>query len=372
MTLAGTAAFGRTAGDALMLAIANDRDAARSDAEFGVFGKPGHVVAGAQGIAFVHGRTAEAFSWDDVTSITERRRSVIVRAETIRHAVVPTKNGGSEVKRSAEKYEFAFRLVLDDVVEPQLSTTFARVLDEMRTRAFSVHGTAWHEHQNALERIQGEFSDQDDQVLPIAAGGLLLAIGAMSTILVAGLVNAASARAVPAGAFAIGDRIGAADPRAIIAAFAFAALVTSYVLQLALGRHALVWARGAARGWHKTGARAPHFVVRQLGRALLARSSAAAIVLLALLTFWPNIAATVLVDQSGVRNEVLLPFISLDEPWRDAVELTRVDASSSADHPGVHIRFADGRDVATYRHELGGGTEGQFFEYAKRWWAAAH
>ncbi|HYK96969.1 MAG TPA: PH domain-containing protein [Candidatus Acidoferrales bacterium] len=352
-----------------MLEIANAPDAARSDAELGVFRKAVHVVASPRGIAFVYGQRAEAFEWDDIRSIDVRRRSVIVRAEAIRHAVVQTK-AGTEVRRSAERFVFPFRLALDDVVEPSLSDVFARVLEEMRTRAFSVHGTAWHEYQNAMERIQGEFADQDDQVLPIAAAGLLLAFGLMGTILVAALVNAASARAVPPGAFAIGDRIGALDPRSIIAGFAFASLLAGWVLRLALGRHALVWARGVARGWHRTGSRATDVAVRQLGRTLLGTSSAAAILLLAFLTFWPNIAATTLVDPSGVRNEVLLPFVSVDESWRNVVELSRVDASSSLDRPGVRIRFADGREVATYRHELGGGSEGQLFELANRWWAA--
>ena len=104
MTLAGTAALRRTGGgDALMLAIANDPDAARSDAELGVFGKAVHVVASPRGIAFVHGQRAEAFEWDDVRTITVRRRSVVVRAEAIRHAVMPTKTG-TEVRRTAEKF----------------------------------------------------------------------------------------------------------------------------------------------------------------------------------------------------------------------------------------------------------------------------
>ena len=370
MTLVGAATLRGKTGDALMLAIANDLDAARTDAELGVFGKPVHVIASPRGIAFAHGQNAEAFEWDDVRSIEVRRRSVVVRAEAIRHAVVQTKTG-TEVRRSAEKYVFSFRLVVDDVVEPSLSDTFTRVLEDMRTRAFSTHGTAWHEHQNALERIQGEFSDQDDHILPLAAGGLLVAFGLMATVLVAALVNAASARAVPAGAFAIGDRIGALDPRSIVAGFAVGSLLTSSVLRLALGRHAMVWARGVARGWHRRGQGAMRLAVRQLGRALLDNSSAAAIVLLALLTFWPNIAATTLVDASGVRNEVLLPFISVDESWRNVTEITRVAPSSSFDRPGVHIRFADGREVSTYRHELGGGTEGQLFELAKKWWASS-
>src|SRR5262245_4605844 len=119
MTLVGAAALRGSTGDALMLAIANDQDAARSDAELGVFGKPVHVIAAPRGIAFVHGENAEAFEWDDVRWISLRRHSVIVRAEAIRHAVVTTKTG-TEVRRTAEKFTFAFRLVLDDVVEPSL------------------------------------------------------------------------------------------------------------------------------------------------------------------------------------------------------------------------------------------------------------
>lgn len=338
------------AGDALMLAIASDRGAARTDAALGVFGIPLHVVAGAQGIAFTHGREAQAYRWEDVKQVGSRRRSVYVQ--------VPHKT-------------LTFRLVIDDVVEPTLSVFFAKVLEELRTKQFSRSGTAWHEYQNAIERVEGEFSDQDDRVPQYAAGGLLVAIGAMSAILVAAMVNAASARAVPAGAFAIGDRIGWTDPRTLIAGFALSALISSWVFRFALGHEALVWARGVARGWHRSTSRVWHLAVRQLGRTFLATSSAAAIVLLATAAFWPTIAQTVLVDQSGVHNEVLLPFVSLDESWRNAVEVTRVDPQSPQDRPGVRIRFADGRAIETSSHMLGGGTETQLFDLAMSWWQAA-
>lgn len=333
-----------------MLAIASDRAGARTDAALGVFGRPVHVVAGAQGIAFTHAREAEAFAWDDVKKIDVRRRSVVVKVDG---------------------RTFVFRLVIDDVVEPTLSAPFAAILEELRAHKFSRSGTAWHEYQNAHERIEGEFADEDDRVPQLAAAGLLLAIGAMSTILVAAMVNAAAARAVPPGAFSIGDRIAATDPRAMLAAFAFSAIMTSYVLRFALGREALVWARGVARGWHKGGSRIWHLAVRQLARVLLATSTAAAVVLLALLTFWPSIATTVLIDATGVRNEVLLPFVSLDESWADATAITRVDPTTPGDRPGVRITFADGRVVATTEHYLGGGTEGQLFELAKTWWKRA-
>lgn len=369
MTMAGAVALGGSA-DALMLSLANDRDAARTDAELGVLGKPVHVIAGTAGVAFLHGRSASAYEWDDVLGVAVRHGSVVVRTESVRHAVVPTKHG-TEVRRTAETKSRSFRLVVDDVVEPGLSETFARVLEDLRTRRFSTHGTSWHEYQNAIERIQGEFADQDDRVLPIAAAGLWIALGLMGTFLVAAMMNSASARAIPAGAFALSTRIGPLDPRSLVAAFAFSAVVTTAVLRLALGRHALVWARGAARGWHQTGARLWHPVIRQLGRLLLDSSSAAAILLLALLTFWPNIASTVLIDAQGVRNEVLLPFISIEEGWRDVVQISRVDAADPADRPGVHIRFADGREVTTYGSDLGGGTEGQLFQLATRWREAA-
>lgn len=333
-----------------MLAIASDRAAARTDAAFGVFGRPLHVVAGAQGVAFTHARDAEAYAWDDVKKIGVSRRSVVV---------------------DADGRTFVFRLVIDDVVEPSLSAPFAAILEELRAHKFSRSGTAWHEYQNALERIEGEFADEDDRVPQYAAGGLLLAIGAMSTILVAAMVNAAAARAVPPGAFSIGERIAATDPRAILAAFAFSAIVTSYVLRFALGQEALVWARGVARGWHKGGSRIWHMVIRQVARTLLATSTAAAVVLLALLTFWPSIATTVLIDASGVRNEVLLPFVSLDESWSNVVSITRVDPVNQGDRPGVKITFASGRAVATTEHFLGGGTETQLFELASGWWQKA-
>src|SRR5438445_2294597 len=122
-----SAAPGTAAAEALMLAIASDRAAARTDAALGVFGKPLHVVAGTTGIAFTHGREAEAYAWEDVGAIDVRRRSVVVRV----------------ADRS-----FVFRLVIDDVVEPTLSVFFAPILEDLRQRKFSRNGTAWHEYQN--------------------------------------------------------------------------------------------------------------------------------------------------------------------------------------------------------------------------------
>jgi hypothetical protein len=234
-----------------------------------------------------------------------------------------------------------------------------------------VHSTSWHEHQNALDRARGEFSDQDDTVLPMAAAGLWLAIGLMLIFIIAAMVNAAAARAVPPATFTLGHRIGPLDPRTIVAAFALSALAAVGVLRFALGSHAGTWARGAARGWHHGGGRIERGAIRQLGRLMLASSSAAAVALLAFLMYWPNIASTVLIDKDGVRNEVLLPFISIDEHWRDALEISRVPAADPKDRPGVRIRFADGTEVTTLGQDLGGGTEGQLFEVASNWRKAA-
>ena len=133
-----------------MLEIASDRAGARTDAALGVFGKPLHVVAGTRGIAFTHGREAEAYSWDEVRSIEVRRRSVRI---------------------AVADRSYVFRLVIDDVVEPTLSGVFASILEELRAHKFSRNGTAWHEYQNAIERIEGEFADEDDRIPQFAAAG---------------------------------------------------------------------------------------------------------------------------------------------------------------------------------------------------------
>ncbi|MEK7862680.1 MAG: hypothetical protein AAB295_05380, partial [Chloroflexota bacterium] len=109
-------------------------------------------------------------------------------------------------------------------------------------------------------------------------------------------------------------------------------------------------------------------VIRALGRLVLASSSSAAIVLLALLSFWPNIAATVLIDRQGIRNEVLLPFISLEQPWRAVTDIAQTGA---APREVVRFRFADGRELSTDGLALGGGTPSQLLDVSTAWRAAA-
>lgn len=369
--MAGTVAIGSGLTDELALAIVNDGAAARSDAHAGTFGRPVHVVASPSGLAFLNGRAASAYRWEDLREVALRRRSIVVSTESLREIAV-VKKGYRGVRRFVERKTRRFRLVVDEVEEESLSAAFVAVLSEMRAGTFSFNTTAWHEYQNAIERLEHEFAYQDDHVLPVAAGGLWLALGVVSAIVVSIAMNVAAARSVPPGAFTLSHRIVAFDPRSVVAGLAMSALLTSVVLRLGLGRQATVWIRGAARGWHRDPVRARGWAVRQIGRVLLSSPSAAGVLLLALLAFWPSVATTVLIDQHGVRDEVLLPFVSLDEPWRNVMQIERVPtADDPNDRAGVRIRFVDGRTVSTVGNDLGGGTEGQFYDVATRWWKAA-
>jgi hypothetical protein len=350
MALAGTAALSG-ANDQLALSIVNDR-AARSDAREGVWGKRVHVAAAPAGIAFVGERITNAYSWDEVKAIKVRRGSVVVKLTT-----------GPQRTR-------VFRLVVDDVEEKALSKTYARVLEEMRAGTFAFNGSAWFEHQNAVDRLRPDFSDQDDHMLPGVAMGMWAALGLVLSVIIALALNAAQARAVPAGAFSVGHRASAIDPRVVIAAFAASSLLTTLILRLALGPQYAVWARGVARGWQERGSRVWRLAVRQLGRILLATSSSAIVMLLALLAFWPNVAATALISAEGVQHEILLPFISLDERWTGVSEITLVDASDLRDR-SVRFRFTDGRELVAEPEQIGGGTPTQLYNVTTSWRKAA-
>lgn len=352
MTLVATAAA-RQLLDDLALAIVRDPDAVRSDAREGVFARPVHLAASSMGLAIVGQRTAEVFRWREVRRIRLRRHSIVIDAGTTR-----------PVTRS-------LRLVVDDVEEPALSDTFSRVLQEMSGGMFRRDGSAWHEYQNAHDLLRPQFTDQDDHLLPVTAFGLWLAIGLVACVVIAVAVASAHARAIPPQTFTIGHRVTAIDPRNIAAAFAASALLTALSLRLALGPQAAVWMRGVARGWQERGSRTWRAVIRLLARALLAQSSSAAVLLLALLAFWPNIAGTVLVNAQGVRHEVLLPFISVEERWTDTLEIAGLDPDGAGSPRAVLIRFRDGRAISTDGADLGGGTPAQLFEYATRWRAAA-
>jgi hypothetical protein len=363
--LGSVAIAGDGASDDLARSILEHASAISVPARVGVPAKDTRLALAPAGLAMLQGSRSSAYRWSEVRGIEVVRGAVVVRTEAEREKLVRTR-GTTDVKTYTEKKRTAMRLVVDGVEEPSLAVMLGRVLEDMRTTKFSFKGTSWIEYQNALDRLRATFNEQDDAILPAAAIGLWAAVGLMAMFLVPVGLNGASARAVPPGVFAITDPLGAFDPRSVIAGFALSAMVATVVLRFALGPSAEVWARGAARGWALTHSAAPvRFIMRQMGRLLLGTTSAAVIVLLALLTFWPNIAAGVLVDSSGVRNEVLLPFISLDEPWSRAADIVREPDG------GVTIRFADGRVATTVGHDLGGGTKTQFFEYTTTWWKAA-
>ena len=366
MAVVGSVAVsGSGVSDERARSILEHASAVRVHARVGVPAKAAEVALAPAGLALLVGKKAEAYTWAEVRRVDVRRGAIVVQTEAERDRIV-TRKDRTEVKTYTEKRKHALRVSVDGVVEPALAMMLARVLEDMRTTKFSFRGTSWIEYQNALDHLRSTFNDQDDAVLPAAAIGLWLAVGLMSMFLVPVSLNGASRGAVPSGVFAISDPLGALDPRSVIAGFALAALVATAVLRLALGPSAAVWARGAARGWaRQASGPAARFALRQMGRMLQAPSSAAVIFLLAVLAFWPNIAATVLVDQNRVRNEVLLPFISLDEPWQRVADITK-----EADG-GVSIHFADGRMATTEGHELGGGTKSQFFDRTSAWWKAA-
>jgi hypothetical protein len=366
MAMIGTVMVGGPgAPDELLRSIDDYASAIRVDARVGVPARPARLTLAPAGLAVTLPKQSDAYQWSEVRAVNVRRGAIVVHTEAPRERAVKLRDGGVRITPYTEKRMRAMRVVIDGVAEPSLVPAFARILEDMRTGKFSYNGTSWIEYQNAHDHLKTEFDHQDDAVLPAAAAGLWLAVGLLATTLIPVAVNAANARAVPAGAFAITDRLGALDPRSIIAGFALSALVAAVVLRLAMGGVWPLWARGAARGWaRRDSRRLVRLGVRQLGRILLASSSSAVIVLLALLSFWPNVAATVLVGPGGVRNEVLLPFISLDERWSAAVDVTREPA-------GVTIRFADGRAASTIGRELGGGNEVQLVELTAAWRKAA-
>lgn len=320
--------------------IAGHRSAVRMEARLGPFANPGRVTLGPAGMTFVERKAIVAFQWSEIAAVRARRGAVEVRIAGPHRRLI------------------RFVPVVEGVREPTLIPSFVRVVEDMRASRFSFNGTSWHEHQNAIERLRPEFTDQDEPVIATAAVGLWLSLGVALVFLIPVALNVAEVRALPAGAFVLRDRIGPLDPRTLVSAFALSALAAMLVLRLALGHQALVWARGAARGW-KHGARRTRLAFQLFARMLLGTSSAAVLALLALLTFWPNAAATVLIDANGVRNAVLLPFISIDERW--------AGGSVVPDDDGVLIRFPDGRAVGTAGRELGGGTPEQLLTLAQRW-----
>ena len=362
--LEGIATAGTAAVDELARSITEHPSAVRLDAQVGVPAKQMRISLAPAGIAFQRGKRVDAYAWSEVRSVKVRRGTVLVGTEAARERVAQ-KKGATTIHPYTERRTRGIRVVVDGLAESSIAAPFARVLEEMRGGTFSYQGTSWIAYVNSLDALRTDFEAHDDPSIPATAASLWLAVGLVAALVIPVGVNAATLRSVPAGSFALWDPLGALDPRGVIAAFAFSALIAGLGLRLALGRGAVIWGHGAARGWARPDSgRLKRLAVRQLARMVMAPASAAVIVLLALVTFWPNVAATVLVGPSGVRNTVLVPFVSVEEPWRSAVEITRQSS-------GTAIRFADGRVLSTAGHDLGGGTQQQFFDKTTEWRTAA-
>jgi hypothetical protein len=362
--LEGMAPAGAGVIDELARSIVEHPSAVPLEALVGVPAKSMRISLAPAGVAFRRGKQVDAYSWSEVRAVRVRRGTVLVKTEAARERVVRKKDS-TTVQPYTEKRTRGIRVVVDGVTESSIAAPLARVLEEMRSGTFSYQGTSWIAYVNSLDALHTDFDAHDDPSIPMTAASLWLAVGLMAALVIPVGVNAATLRSVPAGSFALWDPLGTLDPRGVIAAFAFSAMVAGLGLRLALGRAAVIWGHGAARGWARPDSgRLKRLAVRQLARMVMAPASAAVIVLLALVTYWPNVAATVLVSPSGVRNTVLVPFVSVEEPWRAAVEITR-------QANGTAIRFADGRVLTTVGHELGGGTQQQFFDLVTAWRAAA-
>src|SRR2546428_4645239 len=362
--LEGMAPSDAGAVDELARSILGHGSAVELDALVGVPAKSMHIALAPAGVAFRQGKQMSAYAWSEIHEVRVRRGTVLLKTEAARERIVRKKDA-TTIQPYTEKRTRGIRVIVDGVAESGIAAPLSRVLEDMRARRFSFQGTSWITYVNSLDALHTDFDANDDPIIPMTAASLWLAVGLIAALVIPVGVNAATLRAVPAGAFALWDPLGTLDPRGLIAGFAFSAMVAGFALRLALGRAAVIWGHGAARGWARPDSGPlKRFATRQLARIVMAPASAATIVLLALLAFWPNVAATVLVSPSGVRNTVLVPFVSVEEPWRAAVEITR-------QANGTAIRFADGRVLTTVGHELGGGTQQQFFDLTSAWRKAA-
>ena len=275
---------------ALVGSIAGHASAIRLDARLGPFANPGSITLAPDGVAVAERGTVHAYRWGEVEAVARRRGRIELRMRAPRERTITTKDG-AEVRRYVDTRVFRFVPVLDGVREPTLMPTLMAVLEDMAASRFTFNGTTWHEYQNAVERVRGQFAEQDEPVIAAAAAGMWIAVGLLFMFMLPIALNLAMVHPIAPGTFVLRDRIGPLDPRVIVAAFSLSALTTMGVLRVALGSQALVWARGVARGW-KHGGVVSRATFQLVGRVLLATSTAATFTLLALLTFWPNVAAT--------------------------------------------------------------------------------
>lgn len=355
----------------LMAAIAKHPAVIRKDVRVGLFGRA-RLELTPIGIALVGLRGGTAYTWAEVKDVKASRGQLLIKTEAGREKVVKTKES-TTARPYVEKLTRAIVVSIDGAAEPGLAPYVARVMEEMKAQTFNYHSTSWLEHENALERMRGEFAEHDDPFVPAVAGALFAFIFLAGLFILPEIVNLASDIRPPAGsgAFVIQPRYSWFDLRSFVMAVGLSALLTRLVLRLGLGSSALSWARGSVRGWHTTGPMALRIATRELARVLLSTSVAAAALFLGFAAFAPTVASTLVVDSAGLREVVPLPIIGIDRQWSGVTDVQKSEGPGRLEGFGVTVFFSDGRWVTSIDHDLSGGTDGQLLKAADGWWKNA-
>lgn len=274
-----------------------------------------------------------------------------------------------EVLVATAHQRWGLALSVDGIPEPALAPLLAAVVTEGRGGTLDPVGGAIHELANASDRMIDAFGDADDPVVPLAVGAFTLLAAALFAVMLPVAVELAARRGIAAGAFAIDPRVAALDPRSIAAASALAAALAAWSARYALGASAMAWARGTLRGWHRNAMPAERLVRLLLARLLLTPGRVALFGLAALALLLPSAAARTTLDASGIHQRFGLPFVGVDRPWREVVEVVpvAVGIGERAEGFATTLVLRDGTRISTRGSDLGGGTERQLFEHARVW-----
>jgi len=258
---------------------------------------------------------------------------------------------------------------VDGIAEPTLAPLLAAVIAEGRRGSLDPVGGALHELANASDRLIDSFGDADDPIVPVAVGSFTMLAATLFAVMLPVVVEIAVRRAVPAGGFAIDPRIGAFDPRAIVASAALAAALASWSARYALGPSAAAWARGTLRGWHHNAVPAERAIRLLLAHVLLRPGQIALAGLAALVLLLPSAAARTTLDASGIHQSVGLPLLGADHIWREVVEVVpvAVGIGERAEGFATTLILRDGTRISTRGSDLSGGGERQLFEHARVW-----
>lgn len=308
----------------------------------------GLLEIGPAGVRLTAGGAPRTVGWSAITDAHAERGQVVIAT-------------------AHQRWELA--LSVDGVAEPDLAPFLAAIIAEGRRGPLDPVGGAIHELANASDRMIDAFGDADDPVVPIAVGTFTLLAAALFAVLLPVAVEIAARRAVAPGAFAIDPRVAALDPRSIVAASALAAALAAWSARYALGAAATAWARGTLRGWHRNAMPAERMVRLLLARLLLdpGRIMLGGLVALALLL--PSAGARTTLDASGIHQRYGLPFVGVDRPWREVVEVVpvAVGIGERAEGFATTLVLRDGARISTRGSDLGGGSERQLFEHARVW-----